>query len=135
MFGLALGTHPLVLLLAPAIGLFLYAVDPAIRERRRLVLACAVALMVAVAAVYLELPLRAGPFRAPLVYGRPETWDGFWYVALGQQFQGSLVDPFGDLPRKLGDLVGLTMDQFGPLGVLIPFGFIATIRGALGTPC
>jgi hypothetical protein len=47
-------------------------------------------------------------------------------VALGQQFQGSLVDPFGDLPRKLGELVGLTVDQFGPLAALIPLGFVAT---------
>ena len=47
--------------------------------------------------VYLELPLRAGPFRAPLVYGHPETWDGFWYVVLAEQFRGSLCDPFGDL--------------------------------------
>jgi len=62
------------------------------------------------------------------VYGRPETWDGFWYVALGQQFQGSLVDPFGDLPGKLGDLVARALDQFGPLALLIPFGFVATAR-------
>ncbi len=126
VFGLALGTHSLILLMAPAIGLFVYAVDPAIRERRRLVLSCTAALAVAVTLVYLELPLRAGLFRAPLVYGRPDTWDGFWYVALGQQFMGSLVDPFGDLPGKLGNLAGLTVDQFGPLAALIPFGFVAT---------
>ncbi|MGZ8514398.1 MAG: protein O-mannosyl-transferase family [Candidatus Limnocylindrales bacterium] len=128
VFGLGLGTHSLILLMAPAIGLFVFAVEPAIRQRRRLVLTCVAALAVTVTVVYLELPLRAGPFRAPLVYGRPETWDGFWYVAIGQQFLGSLVDPFGDLPRKLGDLFGLAVDQFGPLAVLIPFGFIATAR-------
>ena len=128
VFGLALGTHSLILLLAPAIGLFVFAAEPAIRQRRRLVLTCVAALAVTVTVVYLELPLRAGPFRAALVYGRPETWDGFWYVALGQQFLGSLVDPFGDLPRKLGDLFGLAVDQFGPLAMLIPFGFIATAR-------
>ena len=50
--------------------------------------------------VYLELPLRAGPFRAPLVYGQPETWDGFWYIVLAEQFRGSVVDPFGDLPAQ-----------------------------------
>ena len=126
VFGLAVGTHSLILLLAPAVGLFVRAVDPAIRQRRRLVLACVAALVVTVTLVYLELPLRAGLFRAPLVYGRPDTWDGFWYVALGQQFQGSLVDPFGDLPGKIGALVGLAVDQFGPLAVLIPFGFVAT---------
>ena len=128
VFGLALGTHSLILLMVPGIGFFLYSVEPAIRQRRRLVLTCVAALAAAVAIVYLELPLRAGPFRAPLVYGRPDTWDGFWYVALGQQFLGSLVDPFGDLPRKLADLARLTADQFGPLAVLIPFGFLVTVR-------
>ncbi|HEX7951028.1 MAG TPA: DUF2723 domain-containing protein [Candidatus Limnocylindrales bacterium] len=128
VLGLALGTHSLVLLLAPAIGLFIRAVDPTILQRRRLVVSSAAGLVIAVVLVYLELPLRAGPFRAPLVYGRPETWDGFWYVALGQQFQGSLVDPFGDLPRKLGELVSLSLEQFGPLALLLPFGFVATAR-------
>ena len=126
VFGLALGNHSLTLLLAPAVGLFVLAVDPAIRQRRGLVVACMAAFAVTLTLVYLELPLRAGLFRAPLVYGRPDTWDGFWYVALGQQFQGSLVDPFGDLPRKLGELAGLTADQFGPLAVFIPLGFLAT---------
>ena len=127
VFGLALGTHSLILLTAPAVGAYLLAVDPAIRERRRLVIRCAAALAIAVTLVFLELPLRAGPFRAPLVYGRPETFDGFWYVALGQQFMGSLVDPFGDLPRKVGDLAGLALDQFGPLAVLIPIGFVVAV--------
>ena len=128
VFGLALGTHSLILLMAPAVGLFVLAVDPAIRQRRRLVVACVAALAIAVTAVYLELPLRAGPFRAKLVYGQPDTWGGFWYVALGLQFAGSLVDPFGDLPRKVGDLIALSVDQFGPLAVLIPFAFAATVR-------
>ncbi len=35
--------------------------------------------------LYLELPIRAA-MGAPLVYGHPDTWDGFWYVVLGAQF-------------------------------------------------
>ena len=58
--------------------------------------------------VYLELPLRAGPLRAPLVYGTPETWEGFKYIVLAEQFRDSVIDPFGDLPRKFGDLVTRT---------------------------
>jgi hypothetical protein len=128
VLGLALGTHSLILLMAPAVGLFVLAVDPTIRRRRRILLTCAAALAIAVSLVYLELPLRAGPFRAPLVYGQPDTWGGFWYVALGLQFAGSLVDPFGDLPRKVGDLGTLALDQFGPIAVLIPLGFAVTAR-------
>jgi hypothetical protein len=126
VFGLAIGTHSLILLVAPAVGLFVLAVDPRIGQRRRLVGLCVAVLVGVVVLVYLELPLRAGIARAPLVYGRPDTWDGFWYVALGQQFLGSLVDPFGDIPAKLGQLVGLTVAQFGPLAPFLPLGFLAT---------
>jgi hypothetical protein len=126
VFGLAMGNHSLTLLLALPVGLFVIAVDPFIWRRRRLVLGCVAALAATLVAVYLELPLRAGIFRAPLVYGRPDTWDGFWYVTLGEQFRGSLEDPFGDLPRKFGELVGRTVTQFGILAPLIPLAFIVT---------
>ncbi len=127
VFGLSVGNHSLTLLLAVPVGLFVLAVEPGILLRGRLLAACALALTVSVVAVYLELPLRAGPFRAPLVYAQPETWDGFWYVALAEQFRGSLHDPLGDLPAKLGDLVGLAQAQFGYLAILIPIGFLAAV--------
>jgi hypothetical protein len=76
--------------------------------------------------VYLELPLRAGPFRAALVYGRPETWDGFWYVVLGEQFRANVIDPFGDLPGKIGALVDRTVVEFGVLAPVLPVAFAAT---------
>ncbi len=126
VFGLAVGNHSLVLLLVPPIALYIAAVAPATWRRQRFVLGCALAIGAALALVYLELPLRAGPFRAPLVYGRPDTWGGFWYVALGQQFAGSLVNPFGDLPNKLAELVGRSADQFGLLAPLIPIALAAT---------
>jgi hypothetical protein len=127
VFGLSVGNHSLTYLLAPAVGLYVLAVDPRIWRRGRLVLGCVAALGATVVLVYLELPLRAGMFRAPLVYARPDTWDGFWYVTLGEQFRGSLVDPFGELPRKLGELVERAVAEFGPLSPLIPVGFLATL--------
>ena len=81
---------------------------------------CAAVLAVTIVVLYLELPLRAGPFRAPLVYGRPETLDGFWYVVLAEQFQGSVVDPFGDLGGKVLTLVTRATGQFGPLTAAHP---------------
>jgi hypothetical protein len=83
-------------------------------------------LALTVVLVYLELPLRAGPFRAPLVYGTPDTWEGFKYIVLAEQFRDSLTDPFGELPRKFGDLVTRTVTQFGILAPLIPIGFVVT---------
>ena len=119
--------HSLTLLLALPVALFVFAVDPLIWRRGRLVFGCVAALAITLVAVYAELPLRAGIFRAPLVYGRPETWDGFWYVALGEQFRGSIEDPFGGWPRKAGELVSRTVTQFGILAPLIPVGFVATV--------
>lgn len=126
VFGLAAGNHSLTLLLAPPIALYVLAVEPSIVRRGRFVAGCLAAAILAVTLVYLELPLRAGPFRAPLVYGRPETWDGFWYVALAEQFRGSLIAPFDDLPGKLASLAQRTADAFGPLAVLLPVAFGAT---------
>jgi hypothetical protein len=111
----------------PAVGLYVIAVQPAIVRRWRLVLACLGALAATVVLVYLELPLRAGPFRAPLVYGHPETWDGFWYVVLAEQFQESLTAPFQDLDLKGLALIGRTVAGFGPLAGLIPIGFAAAV--------
>ncbi len=127
VFGLAVGNHSLTLLLAIPVGLYVLAVDPRIWRRGRLILACVGVLALTVTLVYLELPLRAGPFRAALVYGTPNTWDGFKYIVLAEQFQGSLSDPFGELPRKFGELVSRTVTQFGILAPLIPVGFIATV--------
>jgi hypothetical protein len=126
VFGLAVGNHSLTLLLAIPVGLYVLAVDPAIWRRGRLVLSCAGVLALTLVVVYLELPLRAGPFRAALVYGTPNTWEGFKYIVLAEQFQGSLTDPFGDLPRKFGELVTRTIAQYGILAPLIPFAFIVT---------
>jgi hypothetical protein len=128
VFGLAMGNHSLTLLLAVPVGLYVLATEPRIVLRGRLLASCAIALAVTVGLVYLELPLRAGLLRAPLVYAHPETWDGFWYIALAEQFRGSLSDPLADLPDKVGRIADLTSTQFGILAVAIIPGFLATIR-------
>ena len=126
VFGLSVGNHSLTLLLAVPVGLFVLSVHPGILLRPRFLALCALALVGTIGAVYLELPLRAGPFRAPLVYGKPDTWDGFWSIALAEQFRGSLHDPFGELPRKFADLTKLAVAQFGFLAIVLPVGFLAT---------
>jgi hypothetical protein len=126
VFALAVGNHSLTLLLAPAIAAYVIAVEPGIVRRVRLVATCLAVLALTLLVVYLELPLRAGPFRAPLVYGQPDTWDGFRYIVLAEQFRGSVDNPFGNLDTKVVDLVGRTAREFGLLALLIPFGFVAT---------
>lgn len=132
VFGIAAANHSLTLLLPPAVGLYVLAVDPRVWRRGRLVATCVAVLVATLSVLYLELPLRAGafgePLRAPLVYGRPDTWEGFRYVVLAEQFRGSIVDPLGHLDRKLGDLVDLAALQFGVLAPLVPVGFLAAVR-------
>jgi hypothetical protein len=127
LFGVAVANHGLALLLVPAIGLYVLAVDPGVLRRPRLILAALAACLGVAALLYLELPLRAGLFRAPLVYGRPDTWDGFWDVVLARQFQGDVLSPLADPAdrlRALGDLADL---QLGPLAVLAAAGLLVTI--------
>jgi hypothetical protein len=109
------------------VALFVLAADQATWRNRPLVALCLTACIATVVLVYLELPLRAGPFRAALVYGRPETWDGFWYVVLGEQFRGNVVSPFADLGGVVGALVDRTVAQFGILAPLVPLAFLATL--------
>ena len=129
LFGLAAANHSLTLLLAPPIALYVLAVEPRIWRRWRFALACLAAAFGTVVLLYLELPLRGGlipALQAPLVYGRPATWDGFWYIALAEQFRGSLGDPFKDLGVKFDDVLELANMELGPLVLAIPAALLVT---------
>jgi hypothetical protein len=125
LVGLALANHRLVVLAAPGIAAFVLLVEPTILRRRSLV-AAAAALAIGIPAVlYLQLPLRAGPFPASLVYGRPDTWEGFWYVVLGTQFGGAFDAPWADPGATLGAVLGVARRELGPLGPLAAIAFVA----------
>jgi len=133
VFGLAAGNHSLTLLLVPPIGLYVLSVEPGIWRRWRFALTCLGAALLTLALVYLELPLRGGlvpALTAPLVYANPATWDGFWYIALAEQFRGSLSDPFADLAGKWDGLVAIASAQLGLLAIAVPPAFLATVRRA-----
>jgi 4-amino-4-deoxy-L-arabinose transferase-like glycosyltransferase len=128
VYGLSLGNHALTLLLAPGIAAYVVLVAPRILWRQwRLVLACIVVLLLTAAAVYLYLPLRSA-MDPPLDYADPETWDRFWYVVLGEQFQGS----FGPLPPMGELLTGVWHElvrNFGLLAVLaLAGGLLGLVR-------
>lgn len=126
-YGMAMANHTVAVLAAPGIGLFVLAVEPEIFSRRGMIGRC-IAVGVGVAALlYLELPLRAGPFRAPIVYGHPETLAGFAYVVFGTQFSGDLASPIGSLGARLGDLADFAAGQLGALAMLIPFAAIGVV--------
>jgi Protein O-mannosyl-transferase TMEM260-like len=126
LFGLAIGNHSLTLLLAPPIALYVVAVEPGILRRPRLLAGCLGVAALTIVAVFLELPVRGGLIPAPLIYGRPATWDGFWYVALAEQFRGSLGDVLANLPNKFENLVAKASLWFGPLLLAIPLGLVVS---------
>lgn len=128
VFGVAAANHSLTLLLVPPVGLYVLAVDWRVLLRPRLVLACLGAVVGVATLLYLQLPLRAGVVPAPLVYGRPDTWEGFTYIVLAEQFRGSIVDPFGNLGGKLESLVELAWEQLGPLVIALPAALFVTAR-------
>jgi len=125
-YGVAWTNHSLVLLLAPAIGLFVLSVEPHILIRRRIVAICAGTFALTTVGFYLELPIRAA-MHAPMVYGHPDTLGGFREVITGDQFGGSLVDPFGDLGTKTGVVIGKLSGWLGPFTYVAFAGFIFAI--------
>lgn len=127
VYGVAIANHALSLILAPSIVLFVLAVEPRVLLRPRLIVT-AVATAAGVAALlYLELPLRAGPLRAPIVYAHPETWKGFWEIVMAKQFQGDVGGILSDLPAKLDALLKLGDEQLGAAMVLVPAGLVVTL--------
>lgn len=121
VYGLSLGNHALTLLLAPGIAVYVLLVAPRILWRRpRLVVACLGAVVLTTVVVYAYLPMRSA-MDPPLDYANPETWSSFWYVVLGEQFQGT----FRSLP-SLADMSAGVWDElvrnFGVLAILAVTG-------------
>ena len=124
LFGVSVANHGLTLLLVPAVTLFVLAVDRGMLRRTRLVLAALGTALGVAALLYLELPLRAGPLRAPLVYGHPETLQGFLDVVLARQFSGDVSA--GDIASRIVAFGTLAGDQLGPLALLAVPAFVVT---------
>ena len=126
-FGVSLANHALTLLLAPGIALFVLFVQPELLRRPRLILAASGALAAATVLLYLYLPLRSA-MNPPLDYANPETWDGFRYLVLAEQFRGSFQG-IADPGAAIRLVVDETFMQLGLVAVLALLGVAAaTIR-------
>ena len=124
IFGVAVANHALSLLLVPGIGSFVLVTDRGILRRPRVVLAALGASIGVAALLYLQLPLRAGPFRASLVYGHPETLTGLLEIVFARQFQGDIVG--GGVGALVAAFVDLARAQLGPLLYVVPVAFVVT---------
>jgi hypothetical protein len=118
VFGLAMGNHPLIGLMAFGIGAWLLFVDQDLWRRWRLVLGC-VGLVALGMAVYAYIPARALiPPEPPLFYARPNTFERLRYLIFAEQFRdlfNPLSEPFANFGAKWTDASGVLSRQFiGP---------------------
>ncbi|MGH2418229.1 MAG: glycosyltransferase family 117 protein, partial [Candidatus Limnocylindria bacterium] len=129
-FGTGLGVHPLVGLLAPGIGVWLFVVDRDIWRRWRLIAACAGVLAIGIVGPYTFLWLRAiSDPEPPLFYARPDTPERFRYLVFAEQFSGLFRDfraPLSDFGDKWSDAERVLEAQFVPPGWLL-----AAVGGAI----
>jgi hypothetical protein len=137
-FGIGLGAHPLIGLLAFGVGVWLFVVDRGFWRRWRLIAACAVVLAIGVIGPYLFLWLRAiGDPEPPLFYARPDTWERFRYLVFAEQFSGLFREfrsPFSDLAEKWADAERVLSAQFVPPGwLLVAVGAAIVAARSLGT--
>ncbi len=126
VIGVGLANHRLILFVLPGVAAYVALVDRSILRRPRFLAGLPLVALAVAALLYLELPIRAGPLRAPLVYGAPETFAGFWYVVLGVQFGGAFTSPLADPGRLLDELGGFLGGQLGPLAALLAPAALAT---------
>jgi hypothetical protein len=115
VFGLGLGNHPLIGLLAVGIAGWLFWVDPRIWRRWRLMLGCG--LLVAIGLLtYLYIPIRASASpEPPLNYADPDTWERFRYLVFAEQFSHLFTgfnSPFADFGAKWAKAESVLAAQF-----------------------
>jgi hypothetical protein len=137
-FGIGIGAHPLVGLLAVGIGVWLFVVDRGLLRRWRLVALCGVVLAVGLVGPYAFLWVRAiSDPEPPLFYARPDTWERFRYLVFAEQFSGLFREfrsPLSDLPDKVADVRRVLSVQFVPPGwLLVALGAAIVAARSLGT--
>jgi hypothetical protein len=136
-FGLGLGVHPIIGLLAFGIVPWLFLVDARFWRRWRLIAACAVVVAIGIGSfAYIWLRAITDP-EPPLFYARPDTWDRFRYLVFAEQF-GALFrdfrDPLADLAAKWADAERVLAAQFvAPAWLLVAIGAAIVAARSLGT--
>lgn len=133
LFGLGLGNHLTLLLLAPL--LLVVLPRPLTVRRVGSVLLC----LLAGLAVYLYLPLAAFG-RPPILWGDPSTKEGFVWLVSGQLYRGALFGlDWVDLPARVVSWSQLLAQQLTWPGLLLvaagawSLSGPRTLRGAFST--
>jgi hypothetical protein len=136
-FGLGLGVHPIIGLLAFGIVAWLFEVDRRIWRRWRLIAVCAAVVAIGIGSFgYIWLRAITDP-EPPLFYARPDTWERFRYLVFAEQF-GALFrdfrDPLADTATKWADAERVLAAQFvAPGWLLVAIGAAVVAARSLGT--
>ncbi len=121
-FGLSLGNHNTMALLAPLFILFIIAIEPLFYKRWKVYATCTfLALLMTLIYLYLPIRSKANP---PMDWGNPETWENFWNVIRRKQYSiGFKKDPLS-LTRYLQqsiEFLKLYAMEFTPWIAWLPF--------------
>jgi hypothetical protein len=125
VFGIAMGNHPLVGLMAAGIAVWLFIVDPGFWRRWKLIAGCAGLLLLGLA-TYLYIPIRAlTPPEPPLFYARPTNLDRMRYLVFAEQFHNLFAfdDLMNLLPDKWRQASRILQEQYlGPGWLIVALG-------------
>jgi tetratricopeptide (TPR) repeat protein len=89
LFGAGQANHQTLVLMAPAILLYVILIRPRAITSVRLVARCLILFSLGLC-FYLYLPLRASS-NPPLNWGNPATWESFWFHVLRKQYRSVQV--------------------------------------------
>ena len=136
-FGLGLGVHPIIGLLAPGIAVWLFVVDRAFWRRWRLIALCAAMVALGLTSfAYIWLRAIADP-QPPLFYARPDTWERFRYLVFAEQFSTlfrAFEEPLADIADKWADAERVLAAQFvAPGWLLVAVGAAIVAARSLAT--
>ena len=134
LFGLGMGNHLSLVLLAPGFAVLALTAEAEPWKRPRLLLTAATCGVVGLS-VYLYLPLRFLS-DAPLNYARDywnvdlASWRGFWWMLTGRMFgQLFFAVPLSDTPHEVFLYLQRLWSNFTGLGVLLGIvGFVGDCR-------
>jgi hypothetical protein len=114
LFGLGLGNHLTLIFFAPAALVLLWPHRS--RWLRARILAVAFLLFLVGLSIYVYLPL-AARHNPPVNWGNPQTWAGFRWVVLAEQYRQFLFAlPLSEIPARLAHWANLLGDQFAWIG-------------------
>jgi len=126
LFGVGQANHQTLLLMAPAIALYVVLVKPRMLLSPRMLFGCLVLFILGLC-LYLYLPVRASA-QPPLNWGDPATWETFWFHVMRKQYRViTVVRPLAVFMPQVKFFFASIPGESLPIILLLPalftFGF------------